>query len=315
LKKWLHSGGPRDVPAVRVRLLTVLLLAGCGSNAVETQLVRAHLERVERELREAPMPGLSPAQRERRAAALDALHSYLEAERFPTNRVQPTRTPIFIDEDGARCAMAALIESTGQRALVARVAREHNLAHIKELAQDAELVAWLDENGLTVDEAAHIQPSYGIPDPEWMQTIRLLALAQFGAAIGGSSEAVIAPGLRWGVRRRSEWGHSALELTLEYARSFDLGAGNTNLVSLLVSYEVEGWSSSESALYLLAGPRFSLDEDNHPGFQGGGTAGVGYRAYHFFVELSLSVLKGATTIPIRGGLTIGAVLPLSPQSL
>jgi MYXO-CTERM domain-containing protein len=68
--------------------------------------------------------------------------------------------PYFVDAFGTRCAMAHLIESTGAAALVARVAAARNNALVPELAGDPELVAWLDQAGLTAAEAARIQPSY-----------------------------------------------------------------------------------------------------------------------------------------------------------
>jgi hypothetical protein len=85
-----------------------------------------------------------------------------ERGRFPKNRDFPgQRVPYFIDADGTRCAMAHLIECAGDSGLVARVARTRNNARVRELADDPELVAWLDRNGITLREAARIQPQYG----------------------------------------------------------------------------------------------------------------------------------------------------------
>lgn len=59
--------------------------------------------------------------------------------------------------------MAYLIEQSGHGGLVARIATTHNTARIGDLKDDAELVAWLHRNGLTVAEAARIQPAYENP--------------------------------------------------------------------------------------------------------------------------------------------------------
>ncbi|MFN0245539.1 MAG: hypothetical protein ACKV2T_01440 [Kofleriaceae bacterium] len=56
--------------------------------------------------------------------------------------------------------MAHLIEQSGDRELVERVARTRNNAFVRELAADLALRAWLEHVGLTAREAAQIQPSY-----------------------------------------------------------------------------------------------------------------------------------------------------------
>jgi hypothetical protein len=66
--------------------------------------------------------------------------------------------------------MAYLIERSGWGDLVDRVASTRNYAYIPELADDPALVAWLDSVGLSVTEAARIQPEYrpspGVPEDE-----------------------------------------------------------------------------------------------------------------------------------------------------
>jgi hypothetical protein len=56
--------------------------------------------------------------------------------------------------------MAYLIERSGRRDLVHRIASTQNNAFIAELANDRELRGWLDSVGLSVTEAARIQPTY-----------------------------------------------------------------------------------------------------------------------------------------------------------
>jgi len=133
---------------------------------VEAARIRTHLARVEVALRARDVARLSPAQRTARARNLDVLHRYWTTGVFPTNTDFPgERMPYFIDRYGIRCAMAHLIEQSGRGDLVARVAATNNNARIRDLKNDPDLVAWLDENGLTAAEAARIQPTYGNPPP------------------------------------------------------------------------------------------------------------------------------------------------------
>jgi len=127
----------------------------------ETDRIQAHLARVERALRARDVSALAPAQREARTRCLDALNAYWTTREFPHNHdFAGRRMPYFVDRHGTRCAMAALIEGAGGGALVRRVATHANNARVRELAGDPELVAWLGTNGMTVDEAAWVQPAY-----------------------------------------------------------------------------------------------------------------------------------------------------------
>src|SRR5215510_12906327 len=56
--------------------------------------------------------------------------------------------------------MAHLLELGGEGELVRRIARERNNAWVRELGDEPRLLAWLAAAGLTVEEAAAIQPAY-----------------------------------------------------------------------------------------------------------------------------------------------------------
>jgi hypothetical protein len=136
----------------------------------EVARLRRHFRRVLAELHDMDVTHLSAEQAASRTRLLDELARYARRGRFPKNRDFPgTRIPYFVDADGTRCAVAHLIESTGASALVTRVAAARNNAYIRELAGDGELLAWLDRAGLTVAEAARIQPNYS-GDPEQCST-------------------------------------------------------------------------------------------------------------------------------------------------
>jgi hypothetical protein len=95
------------------------------------------------------------------------LREYREAGSFPRNDRFPERAmPFFRDSRGVLCAMAYLIDRSGRRDLVDRVASTRNNAFIPDLAGDRELRTWLDSVGLSVAEAARIQPVYEPPPAE-----------------------------------------------------------------------------------------------------------------------------------------------------
>jgi hypothetical protein len=131
------------------------------SRRLEVARLRAHFDSVDAELRHAKALRLTPSQRTARATLIGWLREYRDAGRFPRNdRFPELAMPFFRDGHGALCAMAYLIERSGRRDLVDRIARTRNNAFIAELANDPALRVWLDSVGLSVTEAARIQPTY-----------------------------------------------------------------------------------------------------------------------------------------------------------
>ena len=151
-------------------LVPVILTAGLVSwwdagTDPEVRRLRRHFATLERELVARDVSHLTPAQRAARERHVARLRAYARTGVFPKNTdFADRRVPYFIDRAGTRCAMAHLIEQSGGGDHVRRVADKMNNAYIAEIARDPELAAslfaWLDENGLTVEEAARIQPSY-----------------------------------------------------------------------------------------------------------------------------------------------------------
>ena len=135
---------------------------------VEATRIQSHLATVEQELLARDVSHLSAAQQAARLRHVQVLREYREAGVFPRNYDFPNeRVPYFVDEHGTHCAMAYLIARSGGESLVAHVASTRNNARVRELADEPALLAWLDNAGLTVEEAARIQPSYGwYPPPE-----------------------------------------------------------------------------------------------------------------------------------------------------
>lgn len=132
----------------------------------EVARLRAHFDSVDAELRLPTALPLTPDQRTARTALIGWLREYREAGSFPRNDRFPDHAmPFFRDSRGVLCAMAYLIGRSGRGDLVDRVASTRNTAFMPELAGDPALRTWLDSVGLSVAEAARIQPTYE-PPPE-----------------------------------------------------------------------------------------------------------------------------------------------------
>lgn len=133
---------------------------GGGTWRAEQRRVHRHLAGAEAAAR-ARRVRLDPVRAAVRRLLLDELGGYRRRGRYPHNhcfRAHPA--PEFIDAHGTRCAVAHLLEVSGQGELVRHVAATNNNARVPELARSPELRAWLAAAGLSASEAAAIQPSY-----------------------------------------------------------------------------------------------------------------------------------------------------------
>jgi hypothetical protein len=130
----------------------------------EVARLQRHFAAVLEELRGRDVSQLTPAQRAARARHIERLAAYAARGEFPKNHDFAERTPYFVDRDGTRCAMAYLIEQAGSGEYVRAVAASMNNALVGDIARDPSLgpalQSWVAANGLTLDEAARIQPSY-----------------------------------------------------------------------------------------------------------------------------------------------------------
>ena len=143
-----------------------------AGHAHEVQRIRMHFDSVLSELRMRDISTLSSEQAQRRSALVAVLETYRNRGVFPHNRDFPGEAiPYFIDRPtGTLCAVAHLLESTGRRDIVDAVAAMDNNVWVKELAGNREFEGWLDQHGLTLDEAARIQVPYVgddiVPEPQ-----------------------------------------------------------------------------------------------------------------------------------------------------
>lgn len=139
-----------------------------GEGDTEKARMKDHLAHI-RGLLAAGAP-TRPALAARRAELLGYLDDYIARGITPTNAHLPWRTPVFIDDQGAICAVGYLIERSVGRALPERIAREHRYDFLEDIAEMPEVRAWVETSGFTLDELASIQPAYASPNIETWRT-------------------------------------------------------------------------------------------------------------------------------------------------
>jgi hypothetical protein len=114
------------------------------------------------------------------------LAAYRDRGLFPQNegQCQIRAVPIFVDRSDTACAVGHLMRLSGWKQSVAIIQAAKNLVYVPESSNTA-VARWIQLSGLTLEEAALIQPGYPIAVNELM--------SQYGP--GGS--ALIQNGLRY----------------------------------------------------------------------------------------------------------------------
>lgn len=122
-----------------------------------------HLAYAEELLRNKDVSHLSPEQQENRTMLLDLLHDYWTKGIFPKNYdYADQRKPCFIDKDGTICAVGYLIEQTAGRDVAEQINEKFKYNELLTM-QDEIVDNWIAQSGLTKEECATIQPTYGNP--------------------------------------------------------------------------------------------------------------------------------------------------------
>ena len=156
----------------------------------ETERIQVHLSYVEELLRSANHH-LSAAQSANRVEVINLLHQYWLAGVFPVNRDYPSeRRPCFIDADGNICAVGFLIEQTKGREMAELINEKHQYDFLLDMHEPA-IEEWAKEYGLTLEECAMIQPTYGPPPAD--QTTYAEIKTGYGVSsglVGGTNIAI-----------------------------------------------------------------------------------------------------------------------------
>lgn len=123
--------------------------------------IRTHLEYVENLLRNKNVSGLSTDLQTKRNHLLDLLHDYWTNGVFPKNYdYADQRKPCFIDKDGAICAVGYLLEQTTSRQVADEINSKHKYDELLAM-NNSNVDNWVLTSGLTKEECAMIQPTYG----------------------------------------------------------------------------------------------------------------------------------------------------------
>lgn len=148
-----------------ISLVMAALVAATGQWSCDDEDARVtqHLEDALIQLRAVTPPGLSEAQRTRRAQVLEGLARYVDEKQFP--RSSGAVGPVFVDREDHHCAMGALLAWNGGRQIVEHIRSTRNLETVPVLADEPGLAQWLDEHGMTAEEAALVQPTYFVCIP------------------------------------------------------------------------------------------------------------------------------------------------------
>jgi hypothetical protein len=136
-------------------------------DAKEDIRIKTHLAYVEDFLRSKEVSHLTVEERQNRQKMLALLHEYRLASEFPKNHDYPgERVPCFIDQNGNICAVGYLIEKTAGRAVAENINGKYKYEYVLAM-NDATIDQWIASSGLTKEECAMIQPTYGYyPEPD-----------------------------------------------------------------------------------------------------------------------------------------------------
>lgn len=133
------------------------------SETNEDERVQTHLKYVEEKLRSREVSNLTEEQQENRLKMLDLLNDYWTAGVFPRNHDYPDkRVPCFIDKDERICAVGYLVEKTISRQAAEDINSKYKYEYVLAM-NDPKIDDWVASSGLTKEEYAMIQPTYGEP--------------------------------------------------------------------------------------------------------------------------------------------------------
>lgn len=134
------------------------------ASEINSKRVEKHLRNVLNKLESKDTSTLTIPQKQNRAKTLSYLKEYIELGEYPINENSISRHAIFRDKYGNYCAVGYLMHKHGKDNLIDEIESNNNLVYINEI-DDKKYLDAITGMGITVDEAAMIQPTYGWEDP------------------------------------------------------------------------------------------------------------------------------------------------------
>ena len=187
---------------------------------------KTHLEFVEQKLR-ASKPSLTAEQLKNRERILDLLNEYHTAGKFPRNYDYDENRPCFIDEDGTICAVGYLVEQTAGREVAEQINAKYKYEYLLNMHDEA-LESWIASSGLTKEECAMIQPTYGYNN-RWGVRPASPYMVSFGYGIANQPDTWINDiYIRTGEDVYKINPRSVNHMSLSFTRNFSLRKGLVN---------------------------------------------------------------------------------------
>lgn len=146
--------------------------------------IKTHLEYVEQLLRNKNVSNLSADLQAKRNLLLNLLHDYWTKGVFPKNYdYLDQRKPCFIDKNGTICAVGYLVEQTTSRQVADNINSKHKYDELLAM-NNTTVDEWVLTSGLTKEECAMIQPTYG-PTPVYTNNYITPAYGISSSILGG----------------------------------------------------------------------------------------------------------------------------------
>ena len=122
--------------------------------------IQTHLRYVEKLLKSRTPDSITQQLYPRRQHMISLLSQYIQQGIFPSQQAYRGRRPHFIDEQGRLCAVGSLVAKTTGLPLAQKINQRYAYHYLPDM-QMPELNSWVKDSGLTVQELAMIQPTYG----------------------------------------------------------------------------------------------------------------------------------------------------------
>ena len=181
----------------------------------QTERIATHLAFAEQILGTADHSRFTSAQSAARAELLAVLRAYIAARRFPLPEATSGRLPAFIDREGTRCAVAALVDHAVGAAACERINARFHDAFVADIESELFAILAVDA-GLTRTELALIQPTYAYMPPQPPAIVWQADATAAAALASGASDhpvlGLIGFGARWEGRHNEYIGDSIVAL-------------------------------------------------------------------------------------------------------